>query len=165
MIDTKLNRRMRCSSVPAGLTLSRPHAGAAQGTHDHLLERTSPWWTQSTRPRSSKISTSPGDRSVPGSESGVTVQMETFPDGTDCSPVPHRQRGAKRTGRDGDVVRFLHAGSEDFLEPLAPYFTAEERAASPAGRRRPPTSGRLRPDLWRAAGSDGTTCSTTTRSS
>ena len=83
---------------------------------------------------------------------GVTVQMETLPDGTD-SFTKFRTASVAQNGPDvmGMWSGSYMLGVQDFLEPLNEYFTAEERKRiTRLGGDVGGLPGRLRPDLWRS---------------
>jgi raffinose/stachyose/melibiose transport system substrate-binding protein len=91
---------------------------------------------------------------------GVTVQMETLPDGTD-SFTKFRTASVAQNGPDvmGMWSGSYMLGVQDFLEPLNEYFTAEERKRITGWEA---TSADFRADSDQIygvpAGSDGTSC-------
>jgi raffinose/stachyose/melibiose transport system substrate-binding protein len=164
MIDTRLNRRkaMQLGVATAGLTL-------LPGTRRASAQDTTVTFWNSTY-----ANVDPNDKAkkledfyiykatarFQEANPGITVEIENFEGGTDLF-TKYRTSSVAQNGPD---VMSMWSGSymlglKDFLEPLAPYFTAEERARITGWEA---TSADFKADSDQIygvpAGSDGTTC-------
>ena len=164
MIDTTLSppQGIAARRGRGGLTLLPGTAGAAaKRRHDHLLEHDLPDGGSERQGQAARrLLHLPGDRTVPGGEPGSHGPDGDLPGGTELF-TKYRTASVAQNGPDvmGMWSGSYMLGVQDFLEPLAPYFTAEERERITGWEA---TSADFRADSDQIygvpAGSDGTSC-------
>lgn len=135
MIDTKLSRRqaMQIGAAAAGLTLlPGVRRAAAQETTITFWNIAGIYDVEDPNDKTKKpedFYISKAIQRFQDANPGVTVQMETLP-GDSSSFTKYRTASVAKNGPD---IMGVWSGSymlalKDFLEPLASYFTAEERS-------------------------------------
>lgn len=164
MIQTHLSRRkaLQLGAATAGLTLL-PGARRASAQETTITFWNSTFPTVDPNDKAKKLEdfyVYQAAARFQEQNPGIAVAIENFEGGTDLF-TKYRTTSVAQNGPD---VMGMWSGSYmlgliDFLEPLAPYFTAEERARITGWEA---TSADFRPDSDQIygvpAGSDGTTC-------
>ena len=164
MIDTKLSRRkaLQIGAAAAGVSLL-PGARRARAQ-----ETTVTFWNSTFNVEDASDKTRPLEDFYPykaiarfeEQNPGIKIAMENFQGGTDLF-TKYRTSSVAQNGPDimGMWSGSYMLGLIDFLEPLAPYFNAEERARITGWEA---TSADFKADSDQIygvpAGSDGTTC-------